>query len=150
MGACSMKLQKSQFNFLHYEIKTLEINVLQKTKKVLNYKTEMGLSKINYQNEFAHFAMKLEIQGETEEKVAREIILEMIGVFEGFNIMGKEKFEEYCRIIGVPNMLQAARSVIASVTSVMNMYPPVQLNLYNLQESVKAQQAMSENKGKTE
>lgn len=145
-----MKLQESQFNFLHYDVKTLEIKVINKTKKGLNYKTDMALSKINYQNDFAHFAMKLKIQGEIEEKVAQKITLEMIGVFEGFNNMGKEKFEEYCRVVGVPNMLQTARSVISSVTSVMNIYPPVNLPLFNLRESVKAQKTMSEDKEKTE
>jgi preprotein translocase subunit SecB len=134
-----MQLIESEFNFLHYEIKNLNINVINKTKKQLSYSTEIGISKINYKEDFAHFGMKLEIKAEADDQIFREIEIEIIGVFDGFKTMGKEKFERFCREAGIPNLLQTARSTISSVTSTMNMYPPVNLPLFNLQESVKNQ-----------
>jgi len=132
-----MKLVESEFNFLHYEIKNLTINVIDKTKKQLSYSTEVGISKINYTEDFAHFGMKLEIKAEADDRTFREIEIEIIGVFDGFQTMGNEKFEKFCREAGIPILLQAARSTISSVTSMMNMSPPVNLPLFNLQESVK-------------
>jgi len=134
-----MLLKKSMFNFLHYEIKKLSINAAKKTNKQLQYYTQMSVSSIQYEKELAHFGIKLEIKGKWEEEIFQDISIEIIGYFDGFSEMGKEKFEKYCQGAGVPNLIQVARSTISSVTSMMNILPPVNLPLFNLKKSIEEQ-----------
>jgi preprotein translocase subunit SecB len=135
-----MKLVESDFNFLHYEIKNLNVNILHKTNEQLKYSTELGISKINYKENYAHFGIQLKVKAELDNKVYREITLEIIGFFSGFDKMEKKEFEKFCNLVGVPSLLQIARSTISSTTSMMNILPPVNLPLFNLQKSAKIQQ----------
>jgi preprotein translocase subunit SecB len=135
-----MKLVESDFNFLHYEIKNLNVNILHNTNKQLEYSTELGMSKINYRKNYAHFGIQLKVKAEFDNKIYREITLEIIGVFSGFDKMEKKEFEKFCNLVGVPSLLQIARTAISSTTSMMNISPPVNLPLFNLQKSAKVQQ----------
>src|SRR6056297_1642950 len=136
-----MKLHKSPFNFLHYEVKNIEIKVLKKSKEANDflYSVESSISKINYHDDYANFGLRLHITGEYKEEKYREVDLEMIGLFEGFKEMGKEEFERFCMLSGVANLLQASRSTISAFSSLMNLYPPINLPLFDLKKSIEEQ-----------
>ena len=91
-----MKLHKSPFNFLHYEVKNIEIKVLKKSKEANGflYSVESSISKINYHSSYASFGLRLHITGEYKEEKYREVDLEMIGVFEGFKTFEMLKIVE--------------------------------------------------------
>ncbi|HPJ89287.1 MAG TPA: hypothetical protein PLO84_09185 [Thermotogota bacterium] len=136
-----MKLQKSQFNFLHYEVRNIDIKVLKRSREANNfdYSVESAVSDIVYQDEYASFGLKLTIVGEYEEEKFREVNFEIVGVFDGFKEMGKEKFEKFCMVSGVANLLQASRSTISAFSSLMNLYPPINLPLFDLRKSIEDQ-----------
>lgn len=131
-----MKLKKGEFNFLHYDIKNIEIKVNKKTEHNLVYSVDAGISDIVYGEKYANFGLKMQIEGTYQEDVYRKVTIEIVGVFDGFKEIGKEQFQKYCHVIGVPNLLQTARSTISAVTSLMNMQPPINLPLFNLKKSI--------------
>jgi len=137
-----MKLKKSDFNFIHYKVQKLNISdQLDNMKEDGEYRVESSFSKLHYKENFAYLGMKLTIQGNE-----RTVEMEIIGFFEGFNEMGKEVFERFCYRSGVVNLLQAARSSLSAVTSVMNMQPPINLPLFNLKKSIAQHKKETEEK----
>jgi hypothetical protein len=141
-----VKLQKSQFNFLHYEVKNIDIKVLKRSREANNfvYSVESSISEINYQDDYASFGLRMNIVGEYKEEKYRDVNIEIIGVFEGFNEMGKAKFEKFCMVSGVANLLQTSRSTISAFSSLMNLYPPINLPLFDLRKSIEDQKKTKE------
>jgi hypothetical protein len=132
-----MKLKNSDFKFVKYEIKKMNIECFASADKPVEYGVEMQVSDVEYKKDLAYFGIRLLAIGKTGEEKINQAEIEIFGLFRGLITFEKETFENFCYTTGLVNLLQNARSSILSASSVMNMKPSINLPLFNLNESFK-------------
>ncbi len=129
----------------HFEYNFTQIGERKDAVYIPEYNYDLQITE---QNEEVHFwdgtfKYTLKIIAHAGEKRVLMVTLSMSSIFTTEKEMDQKEFEELCKDLGLPNMFQIARAIIASATSVMGGNPLI-IPLTNL--SISERQAKSKRK----
>jgi preprotein translocase subunit SecB len=133
-----MELDKSSFSFDSYNIYSLNFDIdgLKQDNVNINVLLDnLDYKKIKNENNelVASLDITLNLEGETSKNKKIFLSLKIIGFFSAKNF-DENKFEDFCKLNGLMNLLSIARSFISTTTAQMGI-PPLILPLLNINSS---------------